>query len=403
MSSVASESAFSAGARIVTDRRTRLTPKSIKFYMLLKNWMDEEFRLNKLKKLERYRRSEMKEEGQEDEDGGPDLVINAQEDQEPDIERRRSAGNATSAEAAGEALKTKKVTSRSIWHGRINWCFHPELMKRYNNNGKAVWGSGRQDSYPPNRFGGRVPMMGGRRDQGGFQRPEGLDLGIFHPAIVGVGGIIVAVEITEVVRDSEETNLTDQEELRKQNVKSLEEGKSKGHGDVDVNISEEELKRLKSLKKKEKKAEFDLEAHDKKMNEAFGEEYYGAEDVDPQFGTDGDEDEKLHIDNVYPKLDKILFLDDHIVVQKDLTGLWSVDLHGKVNGESFHRFDKYLNFSNPHIAKNFNPNACGWAYGMNMFDLKEWKKKKKKKKKKKDITGIYHKWQNMVRLASIFC
>ncbi|AQK63763.1 Polygalacturonate 4-alpha-galacturonosyltransferase [Zea mays] len=84
---------------------------------------------------------------------------------------------------------------------------------------------------------------------------------------------------------------------------------------------------------------------------------------------------------------------DDIVVQRDLTGLWEVDLNGNVNGavetcgESFHRFDKYLNFSNPNIAQNFDPNACGWAYGMNMFDLEEWKKK--------DITGIYHKWQNM--------
>ncbi|XP_043721461.1 polygalacturonate 4-alpha-galacturonosyltransferase-like isoform X2 [Telopea speciosissima] len=102
---------------------------------------------------------------------------------------------------------------------------------------------------------------------------------------------------------------------------------------------------------------------------------------------------RFYLPQVYPKLDKILFLDDDIVVQKDLTGLWSVDLHGKVNGavetcgQSFHRFDKYLNFSNPHIARNFDPNACGWAYGMNIFDLKEWKKR--------DITGIYHKWQNM--------
>ncbi|KAK1295848.1 Polygalacturonate 4-alpha-galacturonosyltransferase [Acorus calamus] len=102
---------------------------------------------------------------------------------------------------------------------------------------------------------------------------------------------------------------------------------------------------------------------------------------------------RFYLPQVYPKLDKILFLDDDIVVQKDLTGLWSVDLHGMVNGavetcgESFHRFDKYLNFSNPHIAKNFDPNACGWAYGMNIFDLKEWKVK--------DITGIYHRWQSM--------
>ncbi|KAK3132840.1 hypothetical protein QOZ80_6AG0528440 [Eleusine coracana subsp. coracana] len=102
---------------------------------------------------------------------------------------------------------------------------------------------------------------------------------------------------------------------------------------------------------------------------------------------------RFYLPEVYPKLDKILFLDDDIVVQKDLTGLWDVDLNGKVNGavetcgESFHRFDKYLNFSNPHIARNFDPNACGWAYGMNIFDLKEWKIK--------DITGIYHKWQTM--------
>lgn len=102
---------------------------------------------------------------------------------------------------------------------------------------------------------------------------------------------------------------------------------------------------------------------------------------------------RFYLPQIYPKLDKILFLDDDIVVQKDLSPLWSVDLHGKVNGavetcgESFHRFDKYLNFSNPHISRNFDPSACGWAYGMNLFDLKEWKKK--------DITGIYHKWQNM--------
>ncbi|KAJ7296180.1 hypothetical protein O6H91_Y139300 [Diphasiastrum complanatum] len=102
---------------------------------------------------------------------------------------------------------------------------------------------------------------------------------------------------------------------------------------------------------------------------------------------------RFYLPQIYPKLNKILFLDDDIVVQKDLTRLWSVDLHGKVNGAvetcgaSFHRFDKYLNFSNPHIARNFDPNACGWAYGMNVFDLDEWKRQ--------DITGIYHKWQNL--------
>ncbi|KAF8406709.1 hypothetical protein HHK36_008801 [Tetracentron sinense] len=102
---------------------------------------------------------------------------------------------------------------------------------------------------------------------------------------------------------------------------------------------------------------------------------------------------RFYLPEVYPKLEKILFLDDDIVVQKDLTPLWSIDLEGMVNGavetckESFHRFDKYLNFSNPKISQNFDPNACGWAFGMNMFDLKVWKKR--------DITGIYHHWQDM--------
>ena len=33
--------------------------------------------------------------------------------------------------------------------------------------------------------------------------------------------------------------------------------------------------------------------------------------------------------------------------------------------------------------------ACGWAYGMNVFDLRRWKEH--------DITGVYHYWQRQVR------
>ena len=103
---------------------------------------------------------------------------------------------------------------------------------------------------------------------------------------------------------------------------------------------------------------------------------------------------RFYLPQLFPELDKILFLDDDVVVQQDLTPLWSVNLHENVNGAveicegNFHRFDKYLNFSNPHIKKNFDPNACGWAYGMNIFDLQQWKKR--------GITNIYYKWQSMV-------
>ncbi|XP_042029738.1 probable galacturonosyltransferase 4 isoform X2 [Salvia splendens] len=102
---------------------------------------------------------------------------------------------------------------------------------------------------------------------------------------------------------------------------------------------------------------------------------------------------RFYLPEIFPKLDKVLFLDDDIVVQKDLTGLWSLNLRGKVIGvvetcgESFHRFDRYLNFSNPLISKTFNPRACGWAFGMNIFDLNEWRKQ--------NITEVYHRWQNL--------
>ncbi|XWS19256.1 hypothetical protein CRYUN_Cryun31cG0000300 [Craigia yunnanensis] len=102
---------------------------------------------------------------------------------------------------------------------------------------------------------------------------------------------------------------------------------------------------------------------------------------------------RFYLPEIFPKLNKILFLDDDIVVQKDLSGLWSLDLKGNVNGavetcgESFHRFDRYLNFSNPLISKNFDPHACGWAYGMNIFDLEEWRRQ--------NITEVYHRWQKL--------
>lgn len=96
-----------------------------------------------------------------------------------------------------------------------------------------------------------------------------------------------------------------------------------------------------------------------------------------------------------------MFLDDDVVVQKDLSELWDMDLHGKVNGavETCHgddtwvmskTFKNYFNFSHPIIASTFDPKKCAWAYGMNVFDLQAWRKA--------DITRVYHYWQKQVWL-----
>ncbi|GAA0152377.1 transferase [Lithospermum erythrorhizon] len=102
---------------------------------------------------------------------------------------------------------------------------------------------------------------------------------------------------------------------------------------------------------------------------------------------------RFYLPEMYPNLHRILFLDDDVVIQKDLTALWSIDLNGKVNGAvetcfgPFHRYDQYLNFSNPLITEKFNPKACAWAFGMNIFDLDAWRREQ--------LTDQYHYWQKL--------
>ena len=108
---------------------------------------------------------------------------------------------------------------------------------------------------------------------------------------------------------------------------------------------------------------------------------------------------------LFPSLNKVVFLDDDIVVQTDLSALWDIDMDGKVNGavetcigeDKFvmsKRFKSYLNFSHPLIAKNFNPSECAWAYGMNIFDLEAWRTT--------NISRTYHYWLEEVN-NSINC
>ncbi|XP_039001665.1 probable galacturonosyltransferase 12 [Hibiscus syriacus] len=94
---------------------------------------------------------------------------------------------------------------------------------------------------------------------------------------------------------------------------------------------------------------------------------------------------RIHLPELFPSLNKLVFLDDDIVIQTDLSPLWDIDMNGKVNGAvetcrgedlfvMSKRFKSYLNFSHPLIAHNFDPNECAWAYGMNIFDLEVWRK-----------------------------
>ncbi|MQL84460.1 hypothetical protein Taro_016971 [Colocasia esculenta] len=104
---------------------------------------------------------------------------------------------------------------------------------------------------------------------------------------------------------------------------------------------------------------------------------------------------RINLPELFPNLNKVVFLDDDVVVQADLSPLWDIDLQGKVNGavqtctgdDKFvmsKRLKSYLNFSHPVISRNFDPDECAWAYGMNIFDLEAWRKT--------NISNTYHYW-----------
>ncbi|RLM66650.1 putative galacturonosyltransferase 4 isoform X6 [Panicum miliaceum] len=65
---------------------------------------------------------------------------------------------------------------------------------------------------------------------------------------------------------------------------------------------------------------------------------------------------RFYLPEIYPKLDKMVFLDDDIVVKKDLTGLWSINMKGKVNGLGY----------NPHVNSSDIERAAVIHYNGNM-------------------------------------
>ena len=72
---------------------------------------------------------------------------------------------------------------------------------------------------------------------------------------------------------------------------------------------------------------------------------------------------RFYLPEMYPKLHRILFLDDDVVVQMDLTGLWEIDMDGEVDGAvetcfgSFHWYALYMNFSHPLMKEKFHDNS----------------------------------------------
>ncbi|TVU28506.1 hypothetical protein EJB05_20025, partial [Eragrostis curvula] len=89
---------------------------------------------------------------------------------------------------------------------------------------------------------------------------------------------------------------------------------------------------------------------------------------------------RFYLPDMFPALRRVVLLEDDVVVQRDLAGLWRVDMGANVNAAlhtcfgEFRRYGKYLNFSDPFMQERFSHRACAWSYGVNVFDLQAWRR-----------------------------
>ncbi|XP_048633838.1 probable galacturonosyltransferase 5 [Brassica napus] len=99
---------------------------------------------------------------------------------------------------------------------------------------------------------------------------------------------------------------------------------------------------------------------------------------------------RFYLPDIFPGLNKIILFDHDVAVQRDLSSLWSLNMNGKVIGAvetchegepSYIAMDTLINFSDAWVAEKFDPKACTWAFGMNLFDLKEWRRQ--------NLTSVY--------------
>ncbi|KAK1437192.1 hypothetical protein QVD17_02980 [Tagetes erecta] len=84
---------------------------------------------------------------------------------------------------------------------------------------------------------------------------------------------------------------------------------------------------------------------------------------------------------IFPTLKKIILLDDDIVVQRDLSTLWNIDMNEKVIGAVQFCKLKLGAIKNYLGKENYDADSCMWMSGINVIDLVRWRKK--------DVTKTY--------------
>ncbi|THG07119.1 hypothetical protein TEA_025354 [Camellia sinensis var. sinensis] len=76
---------------------------------------------------------------------------------------------------------------------------------------------------------------------------------------------------------------------------------------------------------------------------------------------------------VFPTFKRVVVLDDDIVVQRDLSALWSLDMEGKVNGAVQFCAVQLGQLKNLLGGNISDRNSCAWMSGLNIIDLTRWR------------------------------
>ncbi|XP_052138343.1 probable galacturonosyltransferase 7 isoform X1 [Oryza glaberrima] len=77
--------------------------------------------------------------------------------------------------------------------------------------------------------------------------------------------------------------------------------------------------------------------------------------------------------DLLPSLNRIVVLDDDLIVQKDLSSLWNLNMGGKVVGAIQFCEVKLGQLKAYTEERNFDNNSCVWLSGLNVVELKKWR------------------------------
>ncbi|URD81883.1 Glycosyl transferase family 8 [Musa troglodytarum] len=95
------------------------------------------------------------------------------------------------------------------------------------------------------------------------------------------------------------------------------------------------------------------------------------------------------LSDIFKNLKKVIVLDDDVVVQKDISFLWNLDLEGKVIGATEFCGVKLGQLKSCLSTSSYDVNSCAWMSGLNVIDLDKWREH--------NITGSYQRFLHQLQ------